>query len=149
MKHLKAATLAASAFAIAASFSIGWSEQGGISLSVESAQARVGRPATPVSAAGVARRHARRGVYGVGYGAGAAAVGTAAAVAGAPYYYGAGTYPQGGPDYGPGTAANAYYMGYNNFMGYNNYEEYAKRNGIVCRRGTMVKLDDGKMYPCQ
>jgi len=98
---------------------------------------------------GVARRHARRGVYGVGYGAGAAAVGTAAAVAGAPYYYGAGTYPQGGPDYGPGTAANAYYMGYNNFMGYNNYEEYAKRNGIVCRRGTMVKLDDGKMYPCQ
>lgn len=34
-------------------------------------------------------------------------------------------------------------------MSYNNYEEYAKRNGIVCRPGTMVKLDDGKMYHCQ
>jgi hypothetical protein len=147
MKHLKKATLAASAFAIAASFSLGWSEQGGLSLSVDSAQARVGRPLTPMSGAGVARRHARRGGYGYGVAGaaavGAAALGTAAAVAGAPYYYGAGTYPQGGPDYGPGTAANAYYMGYNN------YEEYAKRNGIVCRPGTMVKLDDGKMYPCQ
>jgi hypothetical protein len=75
---------APSAFACAALFSFGWAEQGGISLSVESAQARVGRPATPVSAAGVARRQARRGGYGYRAGAvaaGAAAIGTAAAVA--------------------------------------------------------------------
>jgi hypothetical protein len=68
--------------------SFGWSEQGGVSLSVESAQARVGRPLTPVSVAGVARRHDRRAAYGYGYGAGvagAAAVGTAAAVASSPY----------------------------------------------------------------
>ena len=63
-------TLAASAFAFAALFSFGWSEQGGISLSIESAQARVGRPLTPVSVAGVARRQYRR-----------AAIGTAAVVA--------------------------------------------------------------------
>ena len=159
MKHLKKATLAASVIAIAASFSLGWSEQGSISLSVDNAQARVGRPLTPMSGAGVARRHARRGGYGYGVaGVGAAALGTAAVVAGAPYAYGAyqghGAYqpgggPYGGPDYGPGTAASAYRMGYNNYMGYNNDEEYAKRNGIVCRPGTMVKLDDGKMYPCQ
>jgi hypothetical protein len=62
--------------------SFGWSEQGDVSLSVESAQARVGRPLTPVSVAGVARRHTRRAVYGAGaIGAGAAAVGTAATVA--------------------------------------------------------------------
>ena len=32
--------------------SFGWSEQRGASLSIESAQARVGRPLTPVSVAG-------------------------------------------------------------------------------------------------
>jgi hypothetical protein len=80
----KATRIHTSAFACAALFSFGWAEQGGISLSVESAQARVGRPATPVSAEGVARRQARRGGYGYRAGAvaaGAAAIGTAAAVA--------------------------------------------------------------------
>src|SRR5438552_16699320 len=79
MKHARKTALAASAFTCAALFSFGWSEQGGISLSIESAQARVGRPHTPVSVAGVARRHNRRAVYGAGV-VGAAAVGTAAAI---------------------------------------------------------------------
>jgi hypothetical protein len=55
-----------------------------IGLKVDSAQARIGRPATPRSAAGVARRTTRRAVGGVGYAApvvaGAAVAGTAAAV---------------------------------------------------------------------
>ena len=59
MKHARKTALAASAFTCAALLSFGWSEQGGISLSIESAQARVGRPLTPVSVAGVARRGAR------------------------------------------------------------------------------------------
>ena len=81
MKHARKTALAASAFTCAALLSFGWSEQGGISLSIESAQARVGRPLTPVSVAGVARRQTRRAVYGAGVvGAGAAAVGTAAAI---------------------------------------------------------------------
>src|SRR3954465_9387043 len=81
MKHARKTALAASAFTCAALLSFGWSEQGGISLSIESAQARVGRPLSPVSVAGVARRHNRRAVYGAGVvGAGAAAVGTAAAI---------------------------------------------------------------------
>src|SRR6202158_6574302 len=100
MKHARKTALAASAFTCAALLSFGWSEQGGISLSIESAQARVGRPLTPVSVAGVARRHNRRAVYGAGVvGAGAAAVGTAAAIgtaaavgATSPYYTGAGYY---------------------------------------------------------
>lgn len=52
------------------------SRDGGLTLSVESAQARVGRPLTPVSVAGVARRTTRRAVVG-GAAVGAAAAGTA------------------------------------------------------------------------
>ena len=122
MKHARKTALAASAFTCAALLSFGWSEQGGISLSIESAQARVGRPMTPVSAAGVARRHNRRAVEGAGaVGAGAAAAGTAGAVAatspnwgwgGPPYQTGTG-YSAGGPYYGANVrgARAAYYGG--------------------------------------
>ena len=64
-------------------------------LSIDTAAARVGRPLTPLSVAGVHRRAYRRGVYGGGYyggGVGAAAAGAVAAgavaagaVATAPY----------------------------------------------------------------
>jgi hypothetical protein len=121
-KSLTTVAIAASTFACAALLSVGWSEQRGVSLSVESAQARVGRPLSPVSVAGVARRQTRRAVYGAGaIGAGAVAVGTAAAVAatspnwgwgGNPSYTGTGYYA-GGPYYG-GTvrgARAAYYGG--------------------------------------
>jgi hypothetical protein len=89
--------IATTTFACTALLSFGWSEQRGVSLSIESAQARVGRPLTPVSVAGVARRQYRRGAYGYGYGAGvvgaglaAGAIGTAAvAAATSPWgYYG-------------------------------------------------------------
>ena len=55
--------------------SINWSSSGGLSVTVESALARVGRPFTPVSVAGVARRTTRRAVVG------GAAVGAAAGTA--------------------------------------------------------------------
>jgi hypothetical protein len=137
MKNVTKTTLAVSAFTLAAMFSFSWSEQDGISLSVESAQARVGRPLTPLSGAGVARRQYRRAAYGTGVvGAGvvgAAAIGTAAAVAAtAPYYGGAGYYG-GGPYAAYGYPA----------------QDYATRNGFVCQPGTMTKLDDGRIYPCQ
>ena len=78
MKQMSSRTfaIATSAFACATLLSLSWSEQSGVSLSVESAQARVGRPLTPVSVAGVARRQARRGAYG--YGAGVVGAGVAA-----------------------------------------------------------------------
>jgi len=96
--------IVATAFACATLLSFGWSEQRGVSLSVESAQARVGHPSTAASAAGVSRRHYRRDAYarapdpvGAGLAAGTAvaagAVGTAAAIATAPFgYYGAESY---------------------------------------------------------
>ena len=93
MKHVSKAIVASSAFLCATSLSFGWSDHGGVALSVASAQARVGRPATPVSVAGVARRQVRHGAY-VGAGlAGAAAIGTAAAIgSGYGYGYDAGPY---------------------------------------------------------
>ena len=143
MKQMSLTTvvIGASTFACAALLSFGWSEQRGVSLSVESAQARVGRPLTPVSVAGVARRQTRRAIYGAGVvGAGAAAVGTAAAIGtagavaatspnwgwgGNPYQTGTGYYA-GGPYYGGGVlgARAAYYGAYGN-----NYGSYGAYNG--------------------
>ena len=115
MKHARKTALAASAFMCAALLSFGWSEQGGISLSIESAQARVGRPLTPMSVAGVARRQNRRAVYGGGYGVGAGAVaaGTAAAVAATSPNWGWGG-TGSGPYYGGPVrgARGAYYGSY-------------------------------------
>jgi len=131
MKQMSLTTvaIAASTFAGAALLSFGWSEQRGLSLSVEKAEARVGRPLTPVSAAGVARRQNRRAASDAGVvGAGAAAVGTAAAIGtagaiaatspnrgwgGTPYQTGTG-YDAGGPYYGGSVrgARAAYYGGY-------------------------------------
>jgi hypothetical protein len=148
------AAIATATFASAALFSFGWSEPSGISLSVESAQARVGRPLTPVSVAGVARRQNRRAAYGYGAGAvgagvaGAAAIGTAAAVAatqpwgwgGGPYagtgYYGGGPYV--GSGYyggGPLAARAAYYGGYG--------------AGPSCTPGTLYIAADGLVQMCR
>src|ERR1700754_849127 len=67
------AMLAAAVIACGVSGSADWSHDNGLSLSIAGAQARVGRPLTPVSVAGVARRTTRRAVVG------GAAVGAAAA----------------------------------------------------------------------
>jgi len=127
MRTMTKIAITTSAAAFAAVFSLGWSEQGVVSLSVEKAQARVGRPLTPVSGAGVVRRQNRRAAYGGGYGYGvgaaalgtAAAVGTAAAIASSPYYgpgyYGGGPYYGSGYGYGYGPGvmgARAAYYGY-------------------------------------
>ena len=116
--------IAVSVFACATMLSFDWTEQKGVSLSVESAQARVGRPLTPVSVAGVARRQGRRAAIG------AAAVGAGEVGAG---YYGATA-----PYYGSG-GPYAYYGG----------QDYATRNGFVCQPGTLVRMDDGLMHRCQ
>jgi hypothetical protein len=70
--RIKEALWATAVLAVGALVSPGWSPSGGLSLSIESAHARVGRPLTPVSVAGVARRTTRRAVVG------GAAVGAAA-----------------------------------------------------------------------
>jgi hypothetical protein len=60
---LKRTAIAAATVACAVLLSFSWSEHRGVSLGVESAQARVDRPPTPV---GAARRQSRRSVSGQG-----------------------------------------------------------------------------------
>ena len=122
------AAIAVSVFACATMLTFDWTEQKGLSLSVESAQARVGRPLTPVSVAGVARRQGRRAAIGAAA-VGAGVVGGVAAAG----YYGATA-----PYYGSG-GPYAYYGG----------KDYATRNGFVCQPGTLVRMDDGLMHRCQ
>ena len=150
--------VAASTFVVAALFSFGWSAQSGISLSVEKAEARVGRPLTPVSVAGVARRQYRRAAVGTAAAVGATAWG-AGYYAGSPYsgtvrgaqaaYYGGSPITSGVPaSTRPHYAVNAYYSG-GPWYGYHGWDDYAARNSISCTPGTLVKLEDGLMHVCQ
>src|SRR6516162_3384466 len=100
-------------------YSLSVTPQGSVSLSLDSAVARIGHPLTPMSVAGVHRRAMRR-TYGVGANLGyhpvarAALYGAAAAGAG---YYGAGYggygygYPSYGYDYGTGYGYPSYGYG--------------------------------------
>ena len=105
-RTLLATTFGAAALA-AIPISLQWSPTKTPSLSLNTADARVGRPASPGSVAGVNRRvdrrAARRGYYGAGVvGAGVAAAGVAGAAA-ASGYYGSAPYDNGGyQDYGGG-----------------------------------------------
>ena len=56
-------TIVGAALLTAAPFSLQWSQKT-VALSLDSADARVGRPLTPVSVAGVHRRAYRRAAYG-------------------------------------------------------------------------------------
>jgi hypothetical protein len=133
---LKRTAIAISTVACATLLPFNWSEQSGISLGVESAQARVGRPLTPVSVAGVARRQHRRAAYGYGAAAvGAGAVGAAALASSRysnPYYYSGSPYYYGG-----------YGTGYNYGTGY--YGGYVNRSYITGRR-TLVPRSYGGSY---
>ena len=145
---LRTFAIATSAFACATLLSFGWSKQSGASLSVESAQARILRPWTPLSVAGVARRHYRRAAYG--YGAGVVGAGLAAGAYYGGYgtsgYYGTyGGYP--GSYYGayaaggyPGSYYGAAYGGYpggyyGTYGGYPGgyYGGYANRSYVTVR----------------
>ena len=107
------AAIAASTVAFAALFSPGWSEQGGVTLSIGKADA-------------AARVYIRSPyAYSGGY----------SRYEGVPWYA-VRAYYVGGPWSGPG-----YY--------WNGWDDYAARNGIGCRPGTIVHAGDGIDYLCQ
>jgi hypothetical protein len=56
--------MAGAALLCAAPISLHWSPARELGLSVDTAQARIGRPLTPMSVAGVNRRMNRRAYYG-------------------------------------------------------------------------------------
>ena len=61
-------TLIGSTMLCAVPFSLQVSQEAVVSVALDTAQARVGRPATPGSVAGVARRSTRRAVRHCAYG---------------------------------------------------------------------------------
>jgi hypothetical protein len=108
--NLLAVSVGAALVCTAVPSSFNWSPANGALFSLDTAEARVGRPLTPVSVAGVNRRVDRR-VYrraAAGAAVGAAAVG-AAAVGAAAVGGAAGAAYVGGPApaYGPGPAVAA------------------------------------------
>ena len=116
---------AGAALLTATPVSLHWSATALPSLSPDRAEARVGRPLTPLSVAGVHRRAYRRGYGGwgpgVGLGVGAAAL-AAGAIATSPYYgYSGYSYPYSGSygysGYYPNAAYGAPY-GYYGGPGY-------------------------------
>ena len=91
-------TIVGAALLTAAPFSLQWSQKT-VTLSLDSADARIGHPLTPFSVAGVHRRAYRRAVYGT------------AAAYGVGSYYGASGYP--GYSYGyPASGYGSYASGY-------------------------------------
>ena len=110
-------TIVGAALLTAAPFSLQWSQKT-VALSLDSADARIGRPLTPLSVAGVHRRAYRRAAYG-------------AAAYGVGSYYGASGYPgysygrygsYGYPAYGYGSYASGYPgYGYRSLYGYAGY----------------------------
>jgi hypothetical protein len=112
-KLSKLGIIGGAALLTAVPFTLQWS-QNGVSLSVDSADARVGRPLTPLSVAGVHRRAYRRSARSAVY-AGVAAAAAAAAGYGLSSYYGGYGYPAysySAPYYGTGYGYGSYYGGY-------------------------------------
>lgn len=130
--RLRRFAIATSAAALAALFSVGWSEQRGISLSVETAQARARLYVYPYYynpyTTNPSDWYAVRAFYaggpwckvgtGAGYGTGVG--------------YGAGV--------GPWAGSHTCYSG---------WDDYAHHNGISCTPGNIVKGGDGINYVCQ
>ncbi len=114
-----------------------------------------GSPLDPRAPGYYHRRTAYRQPAYVAAGVAGAAIGTAAAVAATPFNVVTAPYrgwhnsyaAYGQPVmYGGGMYGGGIY-GENGWYG--DWNTYAARNGIVCRPGTWVKLDDGRQYPCQ
>jgi hypothetical protein len=123
MKKLSVlAIIVGGALLAATPFSFQWSPEKNVALSLDRADARVGRPGTALSVAGVHRRAYRRAYRGAVYGGAAAA-----AAYGVGSYYGAYGYPgYSSASYGyssgsygyPGYSSASYSYGYPAYAGY-------------------------------
>ena len=120
--------IATATVAVATLFSVGWSEQRGISLSVESAQAR-------------ARLYVGSHYYSP-YRADLTGLSWYAVRA----YYAGGPWCAVGTGLGYGTAGGLWGGSWTCYSG---WSDYAQRNGIGCEPGKIVKGGDGIDYACQ
>lgn len=106
---LKKTAIATLTIACLTLLSFSWSEQCGISLGVDSAQARIDRPLTPAGVAGVTRRQSRRFASGERLLAAAVAATTTPRNYDDYDCYGG---PHAGRGYAPGYYYNSYPGGY-------------------------------------
>ena len=120
---LKTLAIATSTVACAALLSFGWSPQGGVSLSVDKAQA----------ATRIVVRPYLHGPYAVLSGGGLPWYAVRAYYAGGPWCARPGW---NGP-------------GLNNYSCYSGWPDYKARNGLVCDPGSVIKGGDGILYMCQ
>ncbi len=120
--------IATSAIAFATLFTVDWSEQRGISLSVESAQAR------RLYVSPYPYSHYIPDQSGLPWYAVRA-------------YYAGGPWCGVGGRTGYGTAVGVF--GRASYTCYDGWDSYAKLNGIGCTPGTLIKGGDGIMYVCQ
>jgi hypothetical protein len=137
----KEIAIATSAFACAAMFSFGWSEQGGISLSVDKAQAYHRLVVHPYN-------HYYQGKGGL---VGGADVGINTPYSGLSWYA-VRAYYADGPWCGVGSASGYGYGtagGGGSWTCYSGWADYRTRNGIACDPGTLIKGGDGILYVCQ
>ncbi|WP_342735951.1 hypothetical protein [Bradyrhizobium sp. B117] len=120
--------IATSTIAFAALFTVGWSEQRGTSLSIESAQAR--------------RLYVSPYPYN----------NYIPNQTGLPWYA-VRAYYAGGPWCGvggtTGYGATVGVFGAASYTCYDGWDSYARLNGISCTPGTLIKGADGIMYVCQ
>ncbi len=125
---LRKLAIAASTFACAAMLSFGWTEQGGVSLSIDKAQA-----------------------YHRLYVGGHYLGGPYSTLTGLPWYavrayYAGGPWCGVGGTTGYGTAGGVWGGSYTCYTG---WADYRQRNGIGCDPGTVIKGGDGILYLCQ
>ena len=110
--------------------SLQWSQQS-VTLSVDTADARIGRPLTPLSVAGVHRRAYRRAARAAVYGGAAAAAGYGLGSYYAGYGYPAYSYSApSAPYYGTGYGYGSYYGGYS-YPAYSYSYGYPSYGGYV------------------
>jgi hypothetical protein len=128
---LRKLAIATSTLAFATLFSVGWSEQGGLSLSADTAQAQPRRLY-------VAPHHYYPSPFSPAI--------TGLAWDAVRAYYAGGPWCGAGPT-GWGAASNALWAG--TWGCYSGWADYAQRNGIGCEPGTLVKGGDGIIYACQ
>ena len=124
---LRKLAIAASTFACAAMLSFSWTEQGGITLSIDKAQAY-------------------HRLYVGGH-----HLGPYSTLTGLPWYavrayYAGGPWCGVGSTVGFGTAGGVWG---GNYTCYTGWPDYAARNGIGCTPGSAIKGGDGILYICQ
>jgi hypothetical protein len=118
-------TIVGAALLTAAPFSLQWSQKT-VTLSLDRADARLGRPLTPMSVAGVHRRAYRRAAYGT------------AAAYGVGSYYGASGYPgYSYSSYGYPASGYGSYYAYAGYPGHG-YGNYGYRPGYRAARRVAI-----------